>query len=527
MSGNFFDFQAKVTRPARKQPAVEPAAPAQPPLTVTQLTGQIDRALKANLPERVSVQGELSNYKAHGSSGHSYFTLKDANACIDGVMYRSDAAKLKFKPQDGMEVLARGRIGVYGQRGRYQLYANTLQPMGQGALELAFQQLRMKLEKEGLFAAGRKRPLPAYPMRIVLLTSRETAAFQDMLKVFGRYRWLRLMLYHVPVQGDGSAEKIAAALHHLNAAAHQIGGVDVIILSRGGGSLEDLWEFNEEIVARAIRASAIPVVTGIGHEVDVSIADLVADYHAHTPTEAAQVVASHWRTARDVLSMSGTRLRAGTRALVQQHRNWFNGIARHEFFRRPTDRVNNLRQLTDDQQRAIQQAMANRLNRSRQRLQQWGLKLEQNRPSAIVSRMRQSAATLEHRLHQAIRTQLQQREAAVHRLTIRLQERHPRHAVHLSNIQLQAMGTRLSCALTNAQDRRREAIQRMDRLLNAVGPVQVLGRGYTITWLKKGGSVVRSARQIKTGDRLVTRFADGQIESTADDSNQLGLFEEI
>lgn len=496
-----------------------------PPLTVSQLSDQIERALKAGVADRLAVRGELSNFRAYGQSGHLYFTLKDPHACINCAMFRSAASKLKFRPQDGMEVLIRGQVGLYAQRGQYQLIVSTMQPLGQGALELAFQQLRQKLEKEGLFAPDHKRPLPAYPLRIALVTSAQTAALQDILKVLRRYPWLRLMLYHVPVQGDGAAKKIASALRHLNDCASQVGGVDVIILSRGGGSLEDLWEFNEEIVARAVYDSEIPIITGIGHEVDVSIADLVADYHAHTPTEAAQVVAGRWQRARSDLSMTGTRLRTGMRSLVAQQRNWVDGIARHEMFRRPMDYVDRLRQQVDDRQRDLERAMANRLKNTGWRLRELGLKLEQNRPSAIVSRMRQSIITRELRLHQAVRSQLQRHSSAIQRLTARIQQRHPRHAVHLSATQLKAMETRLSSAMANAQERRNTAVQRLERLLNSVGPAQVLKRGYTITLLKTGKTVVRSAGQIKAKDRLITHFADGQVESTAEDPNQLGLFE--
>lgn len=528
MSGNFFDFHAKVNRPVRrptKVPAPIPPADAPAPLTITQLTTQIDHAVKTLLPDRLWIKGELSNYKAYESSGISYFTLKDAANCIDCVMFRRETSRLKFTPQPGMELLAEGRVSVYGQKGKYQFYANSLQPLGQGALELAFQQLRKKLQEEGLFSSERKKPLPDYPMRVAILTSRATAALQDMLKVLRRYRWLRLMIYHVPVQGDGAGAKIAQALEHLNRHHVQVGGVDVILLGRGGGSLEDLWAFNEEAVARAVASSQIPVVTGIGHEVDVSIADLVADYHAHTPTEAAQVVVGRWRAAGQDVSMSGTRLRTGMRSLVQQQRNWFNGVLRHEIFRRPLDRVNHLRQLVDDHQREMAQAMASRLNRSRRHLGEMGLKLERNRPSAVVNRMRQSIMAQEHRLHQVIRMRLQMRQAALHRLATRIQQRHPRHAVDLAHARLKSTGIRLSRALTNAQEHRAGLVQRLERLLNAVGPQQVLDRGYTITTLKKGGELVRSAMQIKAGDRLVTRFADGQIQSTADDPNQLGLFE--
>ncbi|MGH7214881.1 MAG: exodeoxyribonuclease VII large subunit, partial [Tepidisphaeraceae bacterium] len=291
MTTSFFDFREQVT--GRKSVPAPSRSGAVPPdaLTVSQLTARIDNVLRNGFPQSLVVRGEISNFNHNRASGHCYFTLKEGSvACVDCVMYRSQAASLRFTPSDGLEMLAHGTLKVYAPRGRYQLVVNRLQPLGQGALELAFQQLKAKLEAEGLFAEERKKPIPRYPLRVALITSRDGAALQDMLKVMRRFPWLRLMLYHVPVQGDGCGAKIATAIDHLSAFHEQVGGVDVVLLGRGGGSLEDLWGFNEEAVARAVARSRLPVVTGVGHEVDVSIADLVADHHAHTPTEAAQVI---------------------------------------------------------------------------------------------------------------------------------------------------------------------------------------------------------------------------------------------
>lgn len=475
---NFFDFQEKIRKPTTRTAAG--SAGETEPLTVTQLTGLIERAIKGGVPGQVQVKGEVSNYKHHGSSGHAYFTLKDPNACIDCVMFRSETAKLKFVPGDGMELLASGRVAVYPQRGRYQLYVSALEPLGQGALELAFQQLRAKLEAEGLFRAERKRPLPAYPSRIVIVTSRETAAYQDMLKVLRRFPWVQLALYHVPVQGDGSAEKIAAAIEHLNRGAAGIGGVDLILLGRGGGSLEDLWEFNEEVVARAIAACGIPIITGIGHEVDVSIADLVSDYHAHTPTEAAQVVTAQWRTVKDTIDLLGVRVRRGLRSIVQEARHRLTGIERHEAFRRPLDRINALRQLLDDRQRALMLARNNRLRGWQERLE---------------------------------------------RLSARLGERHPRHLLRLYHERLTGIAGRLERGMREGQEHRRQRLDALAGQLRAVSPEAILQRGYSMTMRKRDGAVVRSATEVRPGERLVTRLADGTVESVVEDAKQLRLFE--
>jgi exodeoxyribonuclease VII large subunit len=477
MKENFFDFRQRVF--ARPTPP-EPAPGKVEPLTVSQLTGQIERAIRAGVPAWLHVRGEVSNINLHRASGHLYFTLKDDQACIDCVMYRSDVARLKFQPADGIELLATGRVGVYPQRGRYQLYVTALAPLGKGALELAFQQLRERLQREGLFHPARKKALPRYPTRIALVTSRSTAAFQDMLKVLRRFPWIQLMLYDVPVQGDGSAELIAEAMQTLSRKADQVGGVDLILLARGGGSLEDLWEFNEEIVARAIASSRIPVVTGIGHEVDTSMADLVADYHAHTPTEAAQVVTAHWKLVRDLVMQVQVRLSRCLRTILQDSRQRLVSIRRHEFFRRPTDRINQLRQLLDDRQRAIQLAMSDRLRTATARLT---------------------------------------------RLEAAMGQHHPRHRINLERRRVGDITTRMSLAIRHDLTRRLERVEMLGRHLEAIAPKSVLNRGFTITTRTKDGKIVKSAKETKVGERLTTQFSDGTVESRVVDQKQFRLFD--
>lgn len=475
MAEGFFDIYAK----ANARPESPPSKPAAEAMTISQLTQQIDRILKQGFPNSLSVKGEISNFVSYRGSGHLYFTLKDSQACIDCVMWKSDAAKLKFQPSDGMEMLARGKIAVYATRGRYQLYVTSLHPLGQGALELVFQQLRAKLEAEGLFAAERKKPLPTYPMRIAIVTSRATAALQDMLKVLRRFSWLRLYLYDVPVQGEGAAAKIAAAIAHLNRAHKSVGGVDLILLGRGGGSLEDLWQFNEESVARAVAASKIPIVSGIGHEVDVSIADLVADYHAHTPTEAAQVATANWKQAAASLLSMRSRLTREIRSLVQDARHRLRAIERHEIFRRPLDRIVSLRQRIDEQHRSLNFVMSDRVRDARSRIAM---------------------------------------------LAARLNARHPQQKIIHAHDRLTAISHRLVRAIRNDQQRRTERLATLSKLLAAVSPQEVLRRGYSITAIKKGGAIVRSKSQIHGGETIVTRLHDGEIESTASDPKQPKLF---
>lgn len=455
MPEDFFKFRQRVSRKSKKVEKAPAETASSGAMSVSQLTALIDGAIKAGIPASVLVRGEVSNLNVHRASGHIYFTLKDSNACIDCVVFRSDAARLKFTPADGIDLLARGRVSIYPQRGRYQLYVTSLLPVGQGALELALQQLRSKLEMEGLFLPERKKPLPLYPRRIAIVTSQSTAALQDMLKVLRRFPYLKLMLFHVQVQGDGAARQIADALRLID--QHKRAEVDVILLGRGGGSLEDLWAFNEEVVARAIAASHVPVVTGIGHEVDVSIADLVADYHAHTPTEAARVVTANWRDADVLLEDGSLRLVRALRQRLTEAKTVLESIARLPVFRRPADRLQNLRQFLDEKQQALAVRLAGRLRRE---------------------------------------------TANVSRLALRLGDRHPRQLVRLL----------------------RQRVDALETHLHAVSPMQVLKRGYSITTRRRDGAVVRSAAELRAGDRIVTQFADGIAGSVVEDHRQLPLF---
>ena len=254
-------------------------------LTVSELTHGV-RDLLENAYPSVWVQGEISNFVAH-RSGHWYFTLKDQGASLSAAMFRGQNRRVRFEPEHGMDVVCRGRISVYPPRGNYQLIVDRIEPQGVGALQLAFEQLHQRLGAEGLFDRDRKRPLPRLPVRIGIVTSPTGAAIRDMLRVLSeRFRPLEIRLAPTRVQGEGAAAEIAAALDLLNRDAR----VDVILCGRGGGSLEDLWAFNEEVVARAIARSAIPVISAVGHEVDVTIADLVADARAATPSNAAELV---------------------------------------------------------------------------------------------------------------------------------------------------------------------------------------------------------------------------------------------
>ncbi|MBV8781579.1 MAG: exodeoxyribonuclease VII large subunit [Phycisphaerae bacterium] len=483
MAADFFEFRERfLERGSSSTPSVttrtsEQSAPAA--LTVSQLTTQIDRAIRTGLPASVNVIGEVSRPKCHPGSGHLYFTLKDANACIDAIMWKSDVARVRFTVESGLELLATGTVKVFAPNGKYQLYVNRLQPVGAGALELALKQMRAKLETEGLFAAERKRPLPMFPRRIAIVTSRSTAALQDVLKVLRRFSFLELFLYHVPVQGDGAGQQISAALRCLSDGCDAFGGLDVILLTRGGGSLEDLWQFNDESVARAIFASRLPVITGIGHEIDISIADLVADHHAHTPTEAATVLVRHWVRAIESIIVSRDRLRLVTETRLGRAREQFNHLARNEFFRRPTARIDSLRQQMNDRQRAID--------------------------AIVQGRLRLSSVNME-------------------RAAARLLALHPRHRLNLNSHRIDDLSRRMNVAIDQRLQKHIVQLDAMADRLRAMSPLEVLRRGYSITTNKRTGAVVRSTSELRGGEKLITRLADGEVESIAQDPKQGSLF---
>jgi exodeoxyribonuclease VII large subunit len=317
-------------------------------LTVSEVNRRVKLMLEQGLPS-VAVQGELSNVKLH-TSGHLYFTLKDEYAQISGVMWRSRIASLGFVPQDGMTVVVSSRITVYEVRGVYQLDVSSMRQVGVGDLQAAFERLKEKLKAEGLFDLSRKKPLPQYPERIGLITSPTGAVIHDVLSGFRRrFPGLRVILQPVRVQGEGAAQEIARALQTFN----EFGQVDVLILARGGGSLEDLWPFNEEVVARAIARSRIPVVSAVGHEVDVTIADFVADLRAPTPTAAAELVVRDRAALLDILRNSCYRMQGSVTSTLQHRRTHVGHLLKSYAFNRPFDLLHRYSQQVDELGRSL------------------------------------------------------------------------------------------------------------------------------------------------------------------------------
>jgi exodeoxyribonuclease VII large subunit len=294
--------------------------------TVSQVNWLVKGILENNLPPRMTVAGELTGWKEHGS-GHCYFSLKDEDAVLPCVMWKSDFVRVKFRPENGLAVLATGSIDVYVAGGKYQLYVETLAPAGVGALQLAFEQMFKRLQAQGLFAEEHKKALPPYPQRIGIITSESGAALADIsTSIWNRWPCVKLYLYPVPVQGEGAAEKIAAALREVNARNQQM-RLDILIVGRGGGSLEDLWAFNEEVVARAIYDSKIPVISAVGHEIDTTIADLVADKRASTPTKAGVVAVPDMQEVLGRLAYLEENLSSEVKLLLQNSQQQSDELA--------------------------------------------------------------------------------------------------------------------------------------------------------------------------------------------------------
>jgi exodeoxyribonuclease VII large subunit len=352
-----------------------------PILSVSDVTTLLKAVVEETFPQ-VWVAGEISNL-ARAGSGHLYFTLKDSGAQLKACMWRNAAQRLRFQPHDGLEVIASGPLEVYAPRGQYQIIVQQLQPKGIGALELALRQLQQKLAAEGLFDPARKRPLPCYPRRIALVTSPSGAAVRDLIQVITR-RWplVEIVIVPVAVQGAGAGAEIAAGLK-IAAALQRI---DVIITGRGGGSLEDLWAFNEEIVARAIAASPVPVVTAVGHEIDVTIADLVSDRRALTPSEAGELVVPLVGEVRQALDASRQRMTAALAQTARQSRHLLDSLAQRRCFTRPTERLHDLATRLDDWELRLQRALGHRIDSTRRQLSGLAATLQALSPLAVLER---------------------------------------------------------------------------------------------------------------------------------------------
>jgi len=436
-----------------------PDLPAAGAISVSELSARLKQLVERGFTG-LSVEGEISNCK-QWSSGHLYFTLKDDYAQIRAVMFRTTVRQLKFKPEDGMHVVVRGRLSVYEVKGEYQLVCDALEPLGLGGLQVAFEQLKRRLQLEGLFDPGRKRALPVLPRRIGVITSLDGAALRDVLRVLTtRHPTARIVIRPARVQGDGAAIDLVRALRDIA----RVPELDVIIIGRGGGSAEDLWAFNDETLARAIVACPVPVISAVGHEVDFTIADFVADVRAATPSNAAELVVDRADNFCARIDRAERRLRSALSHAIDRRRHAADRLEA-QVKRWPTRVVLRDRDRQELAMR-LQHAIADRLARSGQRFELLRRRLERRD-------MRRIAAELRVRL-----------VAADGRMRQRIAQRH------------QAADARV-----------RELAARLDSL----SPLAVLGRGYAVCWNESRTSIIRSPAAVRPGDGVRVTLAEGEL----------------
>ncbi|MGA3184632.1 MAG: exodeoxyribonuclease VII large subunit [Candidatus Dormibacteria bacterium] len=450
-----------------------------PALTVAQLTALI-RGVIARSPdlEDVLVEGEISNLSMP-ASGHLYFTLKDANASLSCVVWRSQRPEIPFRPGDGMTVIVHGRIEVYDAQGRYQLYADRLEPSGVGALALAVEQRRRALAAEGLFDEARKRALPLLPRRVVVVTSRSGAALRDVLTVVGRRApGIDLVLSPATVQGEGAVETLLLALDR----AQSVRGAEVVLLVRGGGSLEDLMPFNDERLARAIRAGRLPVVSGVGHETDTTIADLAADRRAATPSAAAELVAPDARRLGVELGARRARLGAAAR----------------------------------------QELSVKRGSLERQRL-----RLDSASPLRRLPGHRQELDLRAERLRAGLLASLTAKRRRLDAATARLRLASPGQRLALERQRLGGQRRRLARVVGEALVQRRQEVRARRDRLDALSPLRVLERGYSITMEAASGAVLTDPARVRAGQLLRTRLAQGLVVSTVESAGSTDQDEQM
>ena len=436
--------------------------------SVSEVTKAVRGVIESAFDE-VWIEGEVSNFRQQ-ASGHQYFTLKDAGAQLPCVLFaRGGAWRKTVALQDGMLVQARGKLTVYEARGQYQLNVSIVQAAGAGLLQAKFEALKRKLAAEGLFDADRKRELPQFPRAVGIVTSPTGAALRDMLNVLTRRApWLRVIVSPARVQGDGAAAEITRALDDLNQiAARAIAPVDVIVLARGGGSIEDLWEFNDESLARAIAASALPVVSAVGHEIDFTIADFVADLRTPTPSAAAELIVPDTTELLRMLGEHAAFLHRRVAAAIETSRMHLAGLLRSGLFREPARQLEQAEQRTDLADQSLRRAVESRLAEIAQRLDTLASRLRQHRPDQILALHRQRIGSV-----------------------------------------ATALAERFQQRLRQEKDR----LARAGDMLRLLSPEHTIGRGYTIT-TAADGTVVRATADAAPGGELHTRLRDGTLIS--------------
>ncbi len=453
------------------------STPAGPPvLTVSQLNARAKGLLEEEYAE-VLVEGEISSWRTY-PSGHSYYDLKDAKAKVAAVMFSGRKRFLRFRPEDGMRVLVRCRVTLYERAGRFQLSVLSMDPLGEGALEVAFRQLHQRLEKEGLFEPSRKQEIPARPLRVALVTSREGAALRDMLRVLqDRAPIVEVVLVHTLVQGEKAVTSISEAIRRADEVLPRLGRpADLIIVGRGGGSREDLWAFNEEALVRTVSECSTPVLSAVGHEVDVSLCDLAADETAPTPTAAVERVARGWKAASDELSRLPAYLLRLIRGRISALADQYTSIVRERVFRFPHERI---------------EAMGQRVD-------------------ILFDRMRREAREAERR-------RIGRLDSALPRLTAAS----PRGRIRTKTKSIAERANRMTIAGNRAIERKDTHISAAVGRLHAVSPLAVLARGYSLTYRLLDGKLLQRASGVSVGEGVRVKLMEGglmcRIEEVLDD----------
>jgi exodeoxyribonuclease VII large subunit len=466
--------------PAKPQVAKRPAAPTEEPevvpgaerkvWTIRDLVAGVRRRLEREY-DNVWVEGEISNCRP-AASGHIYLTLKDGDAQLAVVLFRAQASLLRFRPQDGLAVLVRGRVSVYDQRGQLQLIAETMEPRGAGALQLAYEQLKARLQAEGLFDPSRKRPLPPFPRCVGVVTSTGGAVLHDIIKVVRRrHARLHLLVYPAVVQGPGCAPSVSGGVRWFNA---NPGRVDLIVIARGGGSMEDLAGFNDEGLARMIAASELPVVSAVGHETDFTIADFVADLRAPTPSAAAEMITAAQHRVEERVDDLDRRLRRAVQYHLMMARQRYSALAADQVLVRARDVIGRRGQRVDEMERRMETALARKLRTLADRAVELRARVERQNPTVklVVARRRLDSA-----------------EQRVQRLATMM--------------------------VSSRVTRREHASAR----LQALSPLAVLSRGYALVY-GPDGTLLRSAAEAKTGDTIRARLANGSVDAQVLKTNE-------
>lgn len=481
-------------------------------------------AVLRHVPATLHVVGEVGEL-SRPSSGHLYLTLKDRDSELRCVVWRSVAAGLRFAVECGLELLVTGEIEVYTPRGTYQLVARRVEPRGVGALDLAFRQLRERLGREGLFDPARKRPLPRIPFRIGIVTSPTGAAVRDVLRTLQRrFPAAEMLVYPARVQGAGAAAEVAAGIAYYNQRAESLGGIDVLIVTRGGGSQEDLWAFNEEALVRAVAGSRIPVVSGVGHEVDITLCDLVADVRAATPTAAAEIVTPDVAGLWDHILQHAARAERLARHALSLRREWLRTACGRQPLARPLARWEECCRQRKHLQQRVQHATAHALRTAGARLSEALLSTVRVGPGAMLARM---STRLEHaarRLELARARYIRTASRRIETLLLRAERHGPDARLQVGRERIVSVVNRCKVAAHHLMESRRAHFAGTRFALEACNPRAVLRRGYAIVRDGRRGQVIRSIEQVRAGQTLRTEVTDGEFNSVAEDPHQMRLF---